>query len=181
MLAETSAPPRNGADDLSIDIVRHAGPWDETLSDADALVRRALEAAWSRAGDDVSSAEVSVLLTDDAEQRTLNRTYRGFDKPTNVLSFPALAEGDPLPPPGAPLPLGDIALAFETLQRECDAQGVTFHDHFSHLLVHGMLHLIGYDHETAAEAADMEAREVEILAALGIGDPYAGDETDVTD
>jgi probable rRNA maturation factor len=101
--------------------------------------------------------------------RALNLRWRGLDKPTNVLSFPA-------PPPGRrgdPTTLGDIALAYETLAREAEDLGVPLADHYRHLLAHGFLHLIGYDHETDAEAERMEALETRILRRLGVGDPYA--------
>lgn len=115
-------------------------------------------------------AELSLLLTDDAHVRVLNRTWRDQDKPTNVLSFPAADEDEE---PG-PL-LGDIAVAHETTAREAAEEGKSFDHHFAHLLVHGLLHLFGYDHESDAEAEEMEALEVDILAGLGIPDPY-GDE-----
>ncbi len=111
---------------------------------------------------------VSVLFTDDAAVAALNSTYRGKDAATNVLSFPA---GDHLPPGEAYL--GDVVLAFETCQREAADRSVPLRAHAAHLLVHGMLHLIGYDHENDVDAAKMEARESSILARLGVPDPYA--------
>lgn len=115
------------------------------------------------------AAELSLLLTDDAHVRVLNRDWRGQDKPTNVLSFPAADEDDEEP---GPL-LGDVAVARETTAREAAEEGKTFDDHFAHLLVHGLLHLFGYDHLEDDEAEEMEALETEILAGLGIADPYA--------
>lgn len=114
---------------------------------------------------------VGVVLTDDAEQRRLNRDYRGQDKPTNVLSF-ALAGPGETPPPGAPLLLGDVVLARETVAREAAEQQKPLADHLQHLVVHGVLHLLGYDHENDTEAAIMEKSEVAILARLGVPDPY---------
>ena len=114
-------------------------------------------------------AEVSICLMDAAALRALNSRWRGIDKPTNVLSFPAAdrdCRGD------APT-LGDIALAYETLAREAEDLGVPLADHYRHLVAHGFLHLIGYDHETDAEAERMEALETRILARLGAADPYA--------
>ena len=117
---------------------------------------------------DAGDAEVSVLFADDAFVRGLNARWRGQDKPTNVLSFPAAA-------PAAPgqRTLGDIVLAYETVAREAHEAGKPFDHHAAHLLVHGFLHLLGYDHETEADATVMEAREVHILETLDIPDPYA--------
>jgi probable rRNA maturation factor len=116
------------------------------------------------------------VLSDDDTVRQLNREWRGQDKPTNVLSFPAqeLRPGGPLPQPplGAPLLLGDVVLAAETVAAEASAQGKRVADHLSHLVVHGVLHLLGFDHEAEADAVLMERREVAILAGLGIADPY---------
>jgi probable rRNA maturation factor len=112
--------------------------------------------------------DVSLCLADDAALRALNLRWRGIDKPTNVLSFPAAAGR-----PGEAPMLGDIALAYETLAREAEDLGAPLADHYRHLLVHGFLHLIGYDHETDAEAERMEALEAKILARLGAADPYA--------
>jgi probable rRNA maturation factor len=114
-------------------------------------------------------AEVSLCLADDATLRMLNARWRGLDKPTNVLSFPAAPPGSL----GNTTMLGDIALAFETLAREAQGLGVPLADHYRHLIAHGFLHLIGYDHETNSEAKRMEALETRILAALGVADPYA--------
>jgi probable rRNA maturation factor len=114
---------------------------------------------------------VGVVLTDDAEQQRLNRDYRGQDKPTNVLSFALTDSGDPVAP-GMPVLLGDIVLAFETVAREAAEQDKPLADHLRHLVVHGALHLLGFDHENAAEAAIMEAREAAILRRLGVPDPY---------
>lgn len=109
-------------------------------------------------------AELSVLLCDDAFIRALNRQWRGRDAPTDVLSFPA--------PAGAARSLGDIAIAYETTLREAQAEGKRLKDHVIHLLVHGFLHLLGYDHQNDAEAAKMERLEGAILAARGVANPY---------
>jgi probable rRNA maturation factor len=114
-------------------------------------------------------ADVSLCLADDAVLRALNLRWRGVDKPTNVLSFPSAPPG----PLGDPTTLGDIALAYETLAREAEDLGVPLVDHYRHLLAHGFLHLIGYDHEADAEAERMEALETRILARLGAADPCA--------
>jgi probable rRNA maturation factor len=112
-------------------------------------------------------AELSILLTDDAEQRALNRQWRGIDKPTNVLSFPQIEPFGPVV--GL---LGDIVLARETVEREAAAEGIPFVHHFTHLVVHGFLHILGYDHLEDDDATIMEALETEILGVLGIPDPY---------
>ena len=113
----------------------------------------------------------TLVLSDDAHVRALNRQWRGHDKPTNVLSFPS---GTPAPA-GARTTrlLGDVILARETLVREADGLGIALQDHYRHLVLHGLLHLLGYDHETDEEAEEMETLETRILAALGVADPYA--------
>lgn len=148
-----------------------ACPEAETL--ASAAARLALVQGGSAAAIELPpQAELSLILTDDAEQRRLNRDWRGIDRPTNVLSF-AIWEPGALPPPGAPLLLGDVVLALETVAREAEEQRKPFADHFSHLVVHGVLHLLGYDHQTEFEANAMEALETAILASLGVADPYS--------
>jgi probable rRNA maturation factor len=124
-------------------------------------------------GANAGDAELAVMLTDDAGIRTLNRNWRGIDKPTNVLSFPALQPTGSGGPDDAPRMLGDIAIAYETTRREADDEQKPFDHHLSHLAIHGFLHLIGYDHETDRDAEAMEGLEQEILAQLGIPDPYA--------
>lgn len=115
------------------------------------------------------AAELAIVLTNDAEQRDLNLQWRGKDSPTNVLSFPQIEPFGPVV--GI---LGDITMARETLEREAADQGTSFADHFTHLVVHGFLHILGYDHLSDAEALQMESLETQILARLGIADPYAG-------
>lgn len=122
-------------------------------------------------------AEVALLACDDARIAALNADFRGKPQPTNVLSWPSEERATPGHAPALPdlsrdPELGDVAIARETCAREADAQGKPFADHVSHLLVHGMLHLLGYDHESAQDAALMERAEVEILEKLGIPDPY---------
>lgn len=114
--------------------------------------------------------QLTILFADDATLQALNTRWRGKNMPTNVLSF--AASRDLKWPRGAARPLGDIALAFETVVREAQASGKTLKDHTSHLVVHGILHLLGYDHDNTADAAKMEAREIRILKKLGIADPY---------
>ena len=141
--------------------------------DAETVIQRAIAAAAGHVEADVAEAELAVMLTDDAGIRTLNSNWRGIDKPTNVLSFPALQPSGPRDPDDAPRMLGDIAIAYETMRRESDDEQKPFDHHLSHLAVHGFLHLVGYDHETDADAEAMEGLEREILAQLGIPDPYA--------
>ncbi|KQT83935.1 rRNA maturation RNase YbeY [Aurantimonas sp. Leaf443] len=145
--------------------------WEgEGLGDLEAFARRAIEAALQSARMPAGLAsELSVTLADDGTVRALNAEWRGKDKATNVLSFPLvqLAVGDV---PG-PL-LGDLILAHETVAREARSEGKPFAHHFTHLLVHGLLHLIGHDHLVEAQAEAMEALEIEILRGLGIPDPY---------
>ncbi|MDQ0132585.1 putative rRNA maturation factor [Neorhizobium galegae] len=115
--------------------------------------------------------ELSLVFTDDAAIKEINAEWRGKDKPTNVLSFPAF----PLEPGKMPGPmLGDIVIARETVEREAVDLDKSFEDHLTHLLVHGFLHLFGYDHMQTDEAERMEALETRILATLGLSDPYAG-------
>lgn len=145
------------------EVMIESGGWSE---ESEKLVQRAVSAALEACGE--PEARVCVLLTDDAAVQKLNAQFRGKDKPTNVLSFPAPEiPGDPAPQ------LGDLALAGETCRREALEEGKTVQDHLSHLIVHGVLHLCGYDHETPEEAEEMEDFEREILRGLGISDPYA--------
>src|SRR3974390_51686 len=141
--------------------------------DAEAIIQRAIAAAAEWVVADVGEAELAGMLTDDDGIRTLNRNWRGIDKPTNVLSFPALPPTGPRGPGDAPRMLGDIAIAYETTRREADEERKPFDHHLSHLAVHGFLHLVGYDHEKDQEAETMEELEREILSQLGIPDPYA--------
>jgi probable rRNA maturation factor len=150
--------------------VAEASPLWRALPEIEALARRAIEASLEACGARIlDGAEVSVQLSDDAHVRVLNGRWRGIDKATNVLSFPA---STPAQIATAPL-LGDIVVAFETAEREAAQEGKTFPDHAVHLVAHGFLHLLGFDHRTAAEADRMEALEISILAKLGIADPYA--------
>lgn len=157
-----------------------ATPWPDA-PDWEALAGEAVAAAlaltpFAALADAAPLVEVAVRLTDDAEVQTLNRDFRGKDKPTNVLSFPQvqddLLEGLANSDDGEIL-LGDIVLARETCAREAAEKGVSLTEHATHLIVHGMLHLVGYDHIDDAAAAAMEAIEVKALASLGIANPYA--------
>jgi probable rRNA maturation factor len=149
-----------------------AGCW-QTEPEAEAVIHRAINAAAEIADADLGEAELAIMLTDDSGIRTLNSNWRGIDKATNVLSFPALQPTGAGAPSDAPRMLGDIAIAYETTRREADDEHKPFDHHLSHLAVHGFLHLIGYDHETDDDAEAMETLERDILAQLGIPDPYA--------
>ncbi len=148
-----------------IDIAVENGAWN--AKDDEAVVCRAIEMAASMSNHDVAGAELSIVLTDDSSIRAINAQWRHKDEPTNVLSFPA-----PAPMPGAPRLLGDIVIAHETTTREAEAEGKPFANHLGHLAVHGFLHLLGYDHESDADAEVMERLERDILARLDIPDPY---------
>jgi probable rRNA maturation factor len=146
-----------------------AGDWEGVAARASAA---AAEVAPELANPRLSA---SLLLTSDAEIHALNRDWRKRDKPTNVLSFPMLEREDllALPANGPPELLGDVALAHETCAREAGEKGATLEDHAAHLIVHGLLHLAGYDHEISSQDADtMEALETKALALMGIADPY---------
>lgn len=153
--------------------------WPE--GDWEALAERAANAAGQVAVELTQTRLLtSLLFTSDARIHELNREWRQRDKPTNVLSFPMLEREDliHLDPDGPPEMLGDIALSHETCAREAEAKGCPLADHATHLIIHGLLHLAGHDHEISAEDADkMEALEVKALALLGIADPYCGDES----
>ncbi|WP_372397838.1 rRNA maturation RNase YbeY [Azospirillum sp. HJ39] len=156
---------------VDITVSREAGAWAE---DADWLAERAALATLGAAYDDEEGpAELSIVLADDELVHRLNREYRGKDKPTNVLSFALTEAEEPEPEDGMPVMLGDIILAYETIAREASEQRKNFKDHMTHLVMHGVLHLLGYDHETDDEAEEMEALETRLLATLGIADPYA--------
>jgi probable rRNA maturation factor len=152
----------------SVEIVVESPLW-EAEPRSEEIAQRAVSAAFAAA--DLSclpGAELSVVLADDARLKELNADWRGKDQPTNVLSFPA-AEPDEVAQ--SPL-LGDLVIAFETLAREAEGDGKTLPDHLSHLIVHGTLHLFGYDHLSDEEAEEMEETERAALATLGIADPY---------
>jgi probable rRNA maturation factor len=151
-----------------VDVVIESDLW-AGFPEAEELAAKAV-AATARVAELVCipDAELAIILADDARIRELNRDWRGKDKPTNVLSFPA-AEGEEIET--APL-LGDVIIAFETVAREAETEGKTIADHFTHLVVHGTLHLFGFDHEVEDEAEEMEDTERAVLASLGVADPY---------
>lgn len=148
--------------------------WPPASTGAETLCRAAVDAVCAARADlDFAQWEVSVRLTDDQAVRALNKAYRGIDAPTNVLAFPMdrPAPNDTEHPAGGLL--GDIALSTETVEREAIEQDKSLPDHFVHMIVHGMLHLLGYDHENDADAEEMERCEIAILSNLGIANPYA--------
>jgi probable rRNA maturation factor len=162
--------------DLAITVEIEDPRWSDVLADVESLVGTAATAALAAACPALEDGQIVVLLTDDATLQDLNRTWRGKDKPTNVLSFPAteIVPGT-VPQPefdGIPLTIGDIALAYETVAAEAADQGKPLAQHLAHLVVHGTLHLLSYDHEGEADAARMEGLEIDILSGLGIPDPY---------
>lgn len=157
------------ANTLVIDVAVEAEAWGDA-GDYETLFDAAAAEAFAELGlRVVPGSELSVVLTDDASIRELNSNWRGKDKPTNVLSFPG---GEADEPPFGPL-LGDIVIARETLEREAAAENKPFDAHLTHLFVHGLLHLFGYDHQIEREAGEMEDAERRILARLGVPDPYA--------
>jgi len=164
-----------------VDIAVHIADarWRRGIGVIARLARRAalaaLEAGASRSQRRAlvkSNGELALTFSDDATLKELNRRYRGKDKPTNVLSFGSPADWRDAAPE-QPRPLGDVILARETVFREARQQGKTAPDHACHLVVHGVLHLLGYDHERAGDEARMEAIEIDVLSRLGIADPYA--------
>jgi probable rRNA maturation factor len=152
--------------DISID---RSSPLWAALPTAESLAERAILASAETCGVKLrDEAEISVQLVDDEQIRALNARWRGLDKPTNVLSFPA-SPVEKLP--FAPL-LGDIVVAYETMRREADDDDISLSDHFAHLIVHGFLHLMGFDHQNDRDADEMEALETRVLAGMEIADPY---------
>ncbi len=179
--------------DIDLGIVIADDRWEAVLPQADILAEQAAAAAIAGARETLPPEglergyELTVMLADNATVQALNRDYRGKDKPTNVLSF-ALTEGEDGPgyffdpddtdeeggvPALGPVMLGDVVLALETVQHEAAEQNKSLADHTRHLIVHGVLHLLGWDHLEDDEAEAMEGRETLILAGLGIADPYA--------
>jgi len=163
--------PTSGGLEVAIDIP--CGAWTGALPDAESICQRAARAAWQRTPDRATPSELSIVLADDALVQGLNKQFRHQDKPTNVLSFPLGDDG--VAPDGGRL-LGDVILAFETSAREAADQGKPLAAHTAHLIVHGVLHVMGFDHDADAEAEAMESLEREILATLDIADPYLSEQ-----
>lgn len=167
---------RTSADQAQVvvDLIVEDDDWGDEAK-LGSLAEAAVAVALRHAGKTVlEGAEIALVLTGDAAIAVLNRDHRGLDKPTNVLSFPQHEPDDRV---FGPL-LGDIVIARETVEREADETGISFHDHFAHMVVHGVLHLLGYDHMDDDEAEEMEALERLALADLGIADPYEGGDPD---
>ncbi|HUI33937.1 MAG TPA: rRNA maturation RNase YbeY [Stellaceae bacterium] len=159
-----------GAAGLTVGVTLPCPLWRRDCADAAKMAEAAALVALLRSEAPPTSV-VDVTLADDAAQRALNRTWRGKDAPTNVLAFPVADPTTPCPA-GAPLLLGDVVLAYETVAREAAEQNKPLADHLRHLVVHGVLHLLGHDHIELDDAAAMEAREIAILAELGMPNPY---------
>ena len=163
------------SDLLDVDVVVEAPGWKRLAGDADiaAAARLAFVRGRRQPGKSpLPHSNVAIALSSDAKVRKLNHQFRGFDKPTNVLSFPAGPTGSG----SGPSHLGDIVLARETVEREAGDLGIEVAAHTMHLVIHGILHLLGYDHDSTGSADRMEALETACLAELGIADPYAGRE-----
>lgn len=163
------------SNELEIDVSISEPEWNASFLDVEPLARKAMTYTLDMAilpkeihGRDL---EASIVLANDDLLHVLNREYREMDKPTNVLSFATLDSDDPLPEEG-PFPLGDIILSYQTIDREAKEQGKFFKDHFIHMVVHGTLHLLGYDHQTEDEATIMETLEIRILEKMHIQNPY---------
>lgn len=166
---------QNAQTDPEIDVSLMDPQWESASLNAEDVALRAVNLTLQSAllPDEVigRQIEVSVVLANDDLVHTLNRDYREKDKPTNVLSFASLDADDPIPDEG-PVHIGDIILAYETIEREAKEQGKFLKDHYTHLLVHGTLHLLGYDHIEEDEATMMETTEIRILEKMDIQNPY---------
>jgi len=147
------------SDDPEIDVIVEESRWETALGDVQAFALRCFKAA--RSLEPLTAPGAALLLADDATLQRLNAQFRGRDTPTNVLAFPGAAAA------------GDIAIAFETCAREAGDEGPRFRDHAAHLIIHGLLHLAGHDHQADEQAERMESLETKILASLDIADPYA--------
>jgi probable rRNA maturation factor len=152
----------------SVAVAMLAPEWRRTLPDAARIARRAARAALAGSPASAQPVEVSLALADDNRIRDLNRNHRGRNEPTNVLAF----VGGPPTDPRQPWWLGDVVLARETILAEAAAQGKSVGQHMSHLVIHGVLHLLGFDHKTDRQARRMERLETDLLARLGVPDPY---------
>ena len=176
-----AAAQHDAAHEPLVDLIVEADGWEQALPGLDAAAAQAAELALSEAGLEPAAYSIALLACDDSRIAGLNSGFRGKPAPTNVLSWPAFplapaAPGAPPPRPPAPpsggrLPLGDVAIALQTVAREADERGVPLKNHAIHLILHGCLHLLGYDHETPQDAELMEDLERRALARAGIPDP----------
>lgn len=155
---------------IDIEIVEHTPHW-ERLDDLENGIALAVQMTFQVVDFEISrSCQITIVLSDNEEVQRLNNFFRGFDKPTNVLSFP-FGQQDPVPPEDV-MPLGDIILAYETLKNEANELNIKLDHHVYHLIIHGLLHLLGYDHETEDDAHIMETLEKEIMLRLDLPNPY---------
>jgi probable rRNA maturation factor len=162
---------------LAVELIIACEDW-RRIPDLERVCRATAAAAIDGADASLGGCEISLVLADDASVQVLNRRWRGHDKPTNVLSFSARARR---PAPEAPLLLGDVIVAYETALAEAQDQRKSLEHHLRHLIVHGVLHLLGHDHEEDDPAARMESLEARILAGFGVPDPYRAPDRLVAD
>lgn len=167
-IEQDSEPPSRAL--IELDVIREAGDWGD-VRETELLIQRAAEAAAAMPEAKLAGTSAALALSSDDRVAELNAAYRGKDGPTNVLSFPAAPEL--FRKPDEARFIGDIVLAAETVAAEAQSMGIPASHHLQHLIVHGLLHLAGFDHETEEEAVRMEALETRILATLAIPDPYA--------
>ena len=164
---------------MTCDVIVEDARWSQLSLEL--IAEKAMNATLTQLSLDAQEFEAAILACDDARIAVLNADFRGKPVPTNVLSWPSAeraattpGEMPVLPTPGPDAELGDIAIAFDTCKAEAEAQNIPFSNHVTHLIVHGTLHLLGFDHENEPDAALMEGLETEILGNLGIADPYSG-------
>ncbi len=159
---------------LSIDVLFDTPQWAKSRISARKRIQDVLNVTWDSIPKRPRGVcpELTVTLTNDKKIRVLNRDYRQKDKATNVLSFPMFETLSDIPAHAGEVPIGDIIIAFETMKREADEQSKTLENHFTHMLIHGFLHLLGYDHMTDSEANTMESLEIRILKKFSIKNPY---------
>lgn len=166
--------PTKNLNALQIDVIFDSPEWAKSKLSARKRITDVLDLTWGKVPKRPKGIlpELTVTLTDDAAIKILNRDYRDKDKATNVLSFPMWDTMSEIPPNAGAIPLGDIIIAFETIKREAIEQHKTLPDHFTHMLIHGFLHLLGYDHMNDKDAKSMESLEIKILKELSIANPY---------
>ena len=165
------------SDRLHTEVSVSHGDWVTAVGDVVSVCHRAALAAFDTCVEmELAQVEISILLSNDKYLRALNKKYRGIDKPTNVLSFTNLDENRTFQFNALPQLLGDVVISYETTKSEAEQEDKKLADHLSHLVIHGILHLLGHDHEHHAQAVLMETLETSTLAALGIPDPYNGTE-----